>query len=152
MLAVVTVRVLMPAWLRMLLPFRFTSMTDIRGSLLMLHRLGRPHRLHHQRAPSIRRNLLGRWLPATLRPRPTTLDPTRLWSLEVVRRNPFLGVAFRGGAGADADCGAIGRDVDGLGWLDGALAAAGALLGLELGEVRDDPDVVEGVGDANCAG
>jgi hypothetical protein len=70
----------------------------------------------------------------------------------MVRGDPFLGVAFRGGAGADTDCGAIGGNVDGLGWFDGTLAAAGAFLGLKLGEVRDDPDVIEGVGNANGAG
>lgn len=112
--------------------------------LLLPRHLNHGSRLHDDRPPRIRR-LLG----ATLGTRTTALDAPGFRALQVVRGDPFFGVALGGSSG---DCGTVGGDVDGLGFLDGLLSAPGALLLLELGEVGHDPDVVEGVADADGAG
>lgn len=74
------------------------------------------------------------------------LDAASFRALEMVRGDPGFVVAF----GAGGNGGTCGVDFDWLGFLDGLLTSW--LLLLELGEVRDDPDVVEGVADTDGAG
>lgn len=75
----------------------------------------------------------------------TALDTTGFWALEVVRRDPRFVIAF----GASADGRALSINFDGLGLLDRPLALW--LLLLELREIGNDPDVVEGVSNTNSA-
>jgi hypothetical protein len=118
----------------------------VRQAMTMIKVIIEGGRLHHQSTAKIRRALFSFSLTA-LWAGTTALDATSLGALQVVGRNPLLVVAL----GTGRDGWAIGVDLDGLGLLDGLLTRALLLL-LELGEVGEHPDVVEGVADADGTG
>lgn len=75
----------------------------------------------------------------------TALDTTSFGALQVVGRDPGLVVAL----GTGRNGGTLVIDLDRLGLLDRLLASWFLLL--ELREVGNDPDVVEGIADTNGA-
>ena len=99
---------------------------------------------HDQRSARIRRYLLA--LAARFWSWSTALHTASLGTLEMMGGDPFLGVTF----GAGGDCRTVGRDINGFGFLDRFWA--GPLLLLQLGKVRNHPDVIERVANTNCAG
>jgi hypothetical protein len=105
-------------------------------------------RLHHESTAKIRGwRALFAFSLAALWTGTTALDATSLGALQVVSGDPFLVIAF----GACCNSRAVSVDVDGLGLFDGFLAGALLLL-LELGEIREHPDVIEGVADTDGTG